>query len=114
VGDGEARKRYILVNNPEEAERDKANRERALLRIREELERIGELNGAPHTKACCRLIAHETYGRYLKTDRLGQPRIDKAKIKVLLCWMALLLIRVAETKTGKAWRRQRRHLQMCT
>ncbi|MCR4403677.1 MAG: IS1634 family transposase [Firmicutes bacterium] len=172
MGDGEARKRYILVYNPEEAERDKANRERALSRIREELDRIGELNGAPHTKACCQLIAHETYGRYLKTDRLGQPRIDKAKVKaeelldgkyllstsddtlspedvalgykqllevedafrmlksaldmrpvyhrleerirahVLLCWMALLLIRVAETKTGKLWRYQRRHLEM--
>jgi hypothetical protein len=161
----------MLVHNPEEAERDKANRERALLRIREELEKIGELNGAPHTAACCRLVAHETYGRYLRSDRRGQPRIDKAKIKaeqrldgkyllstsddtlsaedvalgykqllevedafrslksaldmrpiyhrledrirahVMLCWMALLLIRVAETKTGKGWRYQRRHLQ---
>lgn len=172
VGDGEARKRYVLVFNSEEAKKDKATREHALERITQQLERIGELNGAPHTKACCELVSHRSYGRYVKTDSNGQPQIDPEKVKneekldgkyllstsddtlsaedvalgykqllevedafrtlksglemrpvyhrleqrirshVLLCWLALLLIRVAETHTGLPWRTQRRQLQM--
>lgn len=171
VGNGVAYRRCILVRNPKEAERDKAKREAVLSRIKEELAAIGDLNGAPHTKACCQLVAHPTYGRYLKTDRKGQPKIDWAKVRaeekldgkyllrtsddtlsaedvalgykqlievedafrtlkgtlelrpvyhrledrirahVLLCWLALLLVRVAESKTGKSWRYLRRHLQ---
>lgn len=177
IGDGEARTRYVLVRNPEEAEWDKAKREETLDKLKLELARIGELNGAPHTKAVCSIIAHPTYGRYLKTDKHGQPRIDKDKIKaeerldgkyllrtsddtlapedvalgykqllqvedafrtlkstlelrpdhpsggtrhrledrirahVLLCWLALLLVRIAENQTGQTWRTIRAHLQ---
>lgn len=170
VGDGEKRIRYILVRNPKEAEKDKAHREEVLAKIQEELKVIGDLKGEPHTKACCNLIAHKTYGRYLRTDKKGQPYIDKAKLKaeekldgkylirtsddtlspedvalgykqllevedafrtiktvleirptyhrlsdrikshVLLCWLALLLIRVAENRTGETWRKMRRLL----
>jgi len=170
VGDGEKRIRYILVRNPKEAEKDKAQREKILAKIKEELEAIGDLKGEPHTKAVCNLIAHKTYGRYLKTDKKGQPYIDKAKVKaeekldgkylirtsddtlspedvalgykqllevedafrtikqvleirptyhrlsdrikshVILCWLALLLIRVAENKTAQTWRSLRKIL----
>ncbi|MBE0467659.1 MAG: IS1634 family transposase, partial [Candidatus Desulforudis sp.] len=171
IGNGEARTRYVLVRNPEEVQRDQAKREEILEKLKLELARIGELDGAPHTKAVCSIIAHPTYGRYLKTDKRGQPRIDKDKIKaeerldgkyllrtsddtlapedvalgykqllqvedafrtlkstlelrpvyhrledrirahVLLCWLALLLIRVAENKTGQTWRTIRTHLE---
>lgn len=171
VGDGEARTRYILARNPKEAEKDRRHREKLLSRINDELARIGELNGKPHNKACCQLIAHKTLGRYLKTDSKGQPRIDSAKIKaeerldgkylirtsddtlspedvalgykqllevedafrtlkttlelrpvyhrledrirahVLLCWLALLLIRVAEIHNQETWRNIRRSLE---
>jgi len=170
IGDGEKRVRYILVRNPQEAAKDKAQREKTLARIREELKAIGDLEGKPHTKACCELIAHKTYGKYLKTDKKGQPYIDKAKVKaeekldgkyllrtsddtlsaedvalgykqllevedafrtikqvlelrpayhrlserikshVLLCWLALLLIRIAENRTGETWRSLRKTL----
>ena len=172
TGDGEARKRYVLVYNPEEAKKDSATRERILERLKQELKHIGELNGAPHTKACCELVTHESYGRYVKTDKSGQPYIDTQKVSneekldgkylistsddtlspeevalgykqllevedafrtlkstlemrpmyhrleqrirshVLLCWLALLLVRVAENSTGETWLRQRHLLQM--
>lgn len=171
VGDGEARIRYILVRNPKEAVKDKAKRDETINKIKQELAAIGELNGAPHTKAVCSLISHPTFGRYLKTDKKGQPKLNQAKIKaeekldgkyllrtsddtispedvalgykqllevedafrtlkttlelrpvyhrledrirshVLLCWLALLLIRCAETKTGHTWRQMREQLQ---
>jgi len=171
VGNGEGRIRYILVRNPQEAIRDHAKREESIRKIKADLAVIGELNGAPHTKAVCNLIAHPTYGRYIKTDKKGQPKLDKTKIKaeekldgkyllrtsdetlspedvalgykqllqvedafrtlkttlelrpvyhrledrirshVLLCWLALLLIRCAENTTGYTWHQMRDHLQ---
>jgi transposase len=171
VGDGEKRERYILVRNPHEAERDKSKREQTLCRIKEALARIGDLKGAPHTKACCELIAHPTLGRFVKTDKRGQPRIDSEKVKqeerldgkylirtsddtlsaedvalgykqlyevedafrtlkstldlrpiyhrledrirahILLCWLALLLVRVASVRTGETWARIRSVLE---
>ena len=170
VGDGEARIRYILARNPKEAERDKEKRELILSKIKEELARLGDLAGEPHCKACCELIAHKSYGRYLKMDERGQPHIDKAKVKaeerldgkylirtsddtlsavdvalgykqlyqvedafrtlkttlelrpvyhrledrirshILLCWLALLLIRVMENQSGQTWAKMRRSL----
>lgn len=74
MGDGEARKRYILVYNPEEA--DRANRQQAVAKIGKELERIGELNCAPHTNACCKLLAHETYGRRVWVRRHTSETAD--------------------------------------
>ena len=170
VGDGEARIRYVLARNPKEALRDKEKRELILSKIKEELAKLGDLGGEPHCKACCELIAHKSYGRYLKMDEQGQPHIDKAKVKaeerldgkylirtsddtlspvdvalgykqlyqvenalrtlkttlelrpvyhrledrirshILLCWLALLLIRVMENQTGQTWAKMRRSL----
>ncbi len=35
---------------------------------------------------------------------------DRIRAHVLLCWLALLLIRIAETTTGDTWHNNRRHL----
>lgn len=81
VGDGERRRRFVLARNPQQAEYDKTTRDLILAQVKEELRRIGDLNGEPHTKACCDLIAHPVFGRYVHTDRRGQPRLNKAKIQ---------------------------------
>jgi hypothetical protein len=171
VGDGEKRERYILVRNPKEAERDRAKREEILSRVKQEIDKIGDLKGAPHTKACCELVAHPTLGKYVKTDKRGQPRVDKAKVKaeerldgkyllrtsddtlspedvalgyrqlyevkdafrtlkttldlrpvyhrledrirthIVLCWLALLLVRIASVRTGQTWSQIRAALE---
>ncbi|KUK40535.1 MAG: IS4-like transposase [Clostridia bacterium 62_21] len=36
---------------------------------------------------------------------------DRIRTHVLLCWLALLLVRVVENKTGWTWRKVRRHLE---
>lgn len=48
-------------------------RKEILARINKELERIGDLKGARHTKACCELIAYPALGRFVKTDK--KPRM---------------------------------------
>jgi hypothetical protein len=171
IGDGEARRRFILVNNPAQAERDRRKRERILARLQNTLQEIGHLNGGQHTKAVCELCAHPVYGRFLRTDAKGQLTIDKAKVRaeerldgkyllrtsddtltpedvalgykqlleiesafrtlktvlelrpvyhrtqnrirahVVLCWLALLLVRVIEIKSGRRWPGVRRDLE---
>ena len=43
VGDGEARKRYVLVRNPQQAERDRKVREDLIAHIEEELRGLRDL-----------------------------------------------------------------------
>ena len=166
VGNGEARERYILVRNPEEAVRDKARREKIIKELEEQLPHMKS-----HVKAVCELMAQPVYGRYLKLDSRSLPKIDRAKIReeekldgkyllrtsddtlsaedvalgykqlllvedafrtlksrldlrpvyhrledrirahVLLCWLALLMIRIAENRTGQTWSSLRATLQ---
>jgi hypothetical protein len=186
VGGGEAARRFVLCHNPEQAERDRTQREQAVVRLEAELERIatlrtkaakqtkttanGRRRGAQqqaddHLKAECALRDHPTLGRWLRQSPGGRLVIDRAKLKteakldgkfllstsdpdlsaedialgyknlleaerafcdlkttlelrpvwhrlerrirahVLLCWLALLLVRVAERQTGSTWRR---------
>lgn len=165
VGDGERRRRFILIHNPEEARKDKATREKTLKKIDEALKSIGEQSGKCHKKSVCTLRAHRTMGRYLRQLKTGEIKIDKGKIKeeahldgkyiistsddtltpedvalgykqlmeverafrtlkttldlrpvyhrkderiqahVFLCFLALLLVRIAERKTNITWDR---------
>ena len=163
VGRGEKRKRYVVVYSRERQERDRHVRENILNRVRAELKRIGDLKGKTHTKAACALVGHRILGRYVKTLKRGQLRLDRKRIgesakrdgkyvlwtsddtlsirdvvmgykklseverawrdlkhridlrpvyhrkeeriraHVLLCWLALLLIRTMEIRTGRTW-----------
>jgi transposase len=171
IGDGEARRRFVLVKNPAQAERDRRERERTLARLQLRLQEIGHLDRGEHTKAVCELCAHPVYGRFLRSDAKGQLKIDQAKVRaeqrldgkyllrtsddtltpedvalgykqlseiesafrtlktvlelrpvyhrtrgrirahVVLCWLALLLVRVIEIKTGRRWPGVRRDLE---
>jgi transposase len=192
--------RWIICHNPEEAEREAAQREAAIARITTELDRIATARTrareqartrrtrtaattaataaarkkaeraaaqeeAAHVKAECALREHPTLGRWLRQTPSGRLTLNRAKITaearldgkyllstsdpdlsaedvalgyknlleaergfrdlkstielrpvfhrleprirahVLLCWLALLLIRVAERRTGMTWRR---------
>lgn len=83
IGDGEARKRYVLVRNPQEAKRDAAQREGHLKAMQEELDNLKRLDGEAHSRAHCRLHSHITYKRYLKMDKRGNLRIDKEAVKTM-------------------------------
>jgi transposase len=167
VGQGERRRRFVLVHNPEEAKKDKATRERNLERIQEALSAMGDQKGKMHKKSVCTLLAHRTLGRYLRQLKNGALKIDRAKVKaekrldgkyllstsddslwpedvalgykqlleverafrtlkttldlrplyhrkderieahVLLCFLALLLVRLAERQAGQTWDRIR-------
>jgi transposase len=194
--------RWIICHNPEEAERDAAQRDAAVARITAELDRIAaartrareqahtrhattttrsaaarrraeqqaEREEAAHVKAECALREHPALGRWLRQTPSGRLQLNRTKIAaeakldgkyllstsdpdlsaedvalgyknlleaergfrdlkstielrpvfhrleprirahVLLCWLALLLIRVAERRTGMTWRQINREL----
>src|SRR6266487_1296625 len=179
--DSAADQRFVICHNPEQAERDKLQRQQAVARIEAELARITaqrqrdrkrHLAGkaahkaeAAHVKAECELRDHPTLGRWIRQLTSGRLVIDRAKVKaeqrldgkyllatsdpdisaedtalgyknlleaergfrdmkttlllrpvfhrlerrirahVLICWLALLLTRVAQRQTGQTWHR---------
>ena len=184
LGEGDAARRFVLCHNPEQADRDRHQREQQLALVAAELERIATLRakagqakaagrgrgrraaaGEDHLKAECALRDHPTLGRWLRQTPGGRLIIDRAKVRaearldgkfllstsdpdlsaedvalgyknlleaerafrdlkttlelrpvyhhlerrirahVLLCWLALLLVRVAERHTDQTWRR---------
>ena len=178
LGEGDAKKRFVVCHNPEEAERDKLERDSQLARLEAELERIEAQRrraktdpGAQHTRAECALRDHPTLGRYLRQTPSGRLRIDRRAVRaeerldgkyllsssdpdltaedialgyknllaaersfrdlkgtlclrpvfhrlehrirahVIVCWLALLLVRVAERQAGETWRRIATELQ---
>lgn len=171
VGDGERRRRFVLVYNPEEAKRDKATRERTIRRIEEALAALGDLTGKCHGKNVCALLSHRTMGRYLRQQKNGAIVLDRGKVRqearldgkyilstsddtlkpedvalgyrqlmeverafrtlkttldltpvyhrkderiqahVFLCFLALLLVRIAERKTGLTWDKIRAQME---
>jgi transposase len=178
--------RFIICHNPEQADRDKSQREQAIARIEAELERIAaqrqrdqqraktgsdkakQKAEAAHVRAECALRDHPTLKRWIRQHASGRLAIDRAKAKaeqrldgkyllatsdpditaedtalgyknlleaergfrdvkselllrpvfhrlehrirahVLICWLALLLTRVAELSCHQSWRTIRR------
>jgi transposase len=173
VGDGERRRRFVLVYNPEQAKKDQATREKTLKRIAEMILALGDPEVASHKKAVCALLSHRSMGRYIRQTKTGKLRINQAKVQeeesldgkyllsssddtlspedialgykqlmeverafrtlkttlelrplyhrkeerirahVLLCYLSLLLVRIAERETGETWDRIRPIMDRC-
>ena len=65
IGDGMRQKRYIIVFNREEKQRDQADREAILVQL-EELASLPQTPEEAHHKKACGLRSHPVYGRYLR------------------------------------------------
>jgi len=188
--EGAADSRFIICHNPEQADRDKTQREQAITRIEAELERIAvqrerdrakagsdkakQKAEAAHVRAECALRDHPTLKRWIRQQASGRLVLDRAKIKaeqrldgkyllatsdpditaedaalgyknlleaergfrdftselllrpvfhrlehrirahVLICWLALLLTRVAELSCHQSWRKIKRETARLT
>ncbi|HET9138693.1 IS1634 family transposase [Actinophytocola sp.] len=182
--------RFVICHNPEQAQRDQAQRDEAIARIQAELARIAEQrtrdaqrprgdkararNEAAHVRAECALRDHPTLGRWLTQQTNGRLKVNAGKVKtearldgkyliatsdphisaedvalgyknlleaergfrdlktqlllrpvfhrlehrirahVLICWLALLLTRVAERGSNQTWRNINRQLGRIT
>ena len=82
VEEGSERRRFVVVRNPKEAERDKRRREETIARLEQEIEQLNRRrrNGCSHSKAVCELKTHRVKGRYVRELKTGELRIDRAKV----------------------------------
>ena len=78
-----SQRRYIVVRNPESAARDKKVRDDSVAVTQQKLDELSQLSGEAHTKQACTLRSHSAH--------------------VLLCWLAMVLIRYAENESGHTW-----------
>jgi transposase len=172
IGQGEKRKRVVLVKNTREQKRAQATREKLVQTLQE---KIAPLNNRTEkskpTKARDQLKSHRVYGKYLKELKDGRLKIDRSKLRnekrydgkyllessddtlsladivlghkqlydveqafrtlkttlelrpnyhsrddrikchIFLCFIALVMVRIIEHKTGKTWARIRREMQ---
>jgi len=78
-GDGEKRKRLVLVRNSDEEKKQLLVRQQIVETIEEMLEKINNRKGHAHTKATCALKSHAVYGKYVKELQDGRLKLDKSK-----------------------------------
>lgn len=55
--------------------------------------------------------AFRTFKNTLSLRAVYHSKDDRIRTHVLLCWLALLLVRIAETEVGDTWHRIRRQMQ---
>jgi hypothetical protein len=163
IGQGERRRRFVLVYNPDQAKKDRAKREQVLQKIGEALLALRAPRRKDDPKAVRRLLSQRKIGPYLRQLKSGKLKIDRAKVRaeqqldgkcllstsddslsaedvalgykqlleverafrtlkttldlrplyhrkderieahVFLCFLALLLVRIAERQTGQTW-----------
>ncbi|QZT35207.1 IS1634 family transposase [Caldalkalibacillus thermarum TA2.A1] len=96
VGDGEARKRYVLVYNPKEAERQREERKKLLEKLQAELDGLKQLSHEVHSKAACRLRSHPSYGKYLRQLKDSTLRLNKQAIRDAEKYDGKYLIRTSD------------------
>jgi transposase len=167
LGEGLEQRRFVVVHNPDEAEKDRASRKKLVARIETELAAMAELPAAKRKAAARKLLGHRSMGRFLKEKADGGLKLLRAKIReeerldgkfllssscetlsaedialgykqlldverafrtlkssldlrpvyhskderirahVLICWLALMLVRIVEVETGLSWDRIR-------
>jgi Transposase DDE domain len=171
VDDGTMRDRFVICRNPDQAERDRAVRDRIVAQLEDAIADSDRLGADERAQRACRLEAKRGLRRFLRQTPGGLLRVDRAAVNaeahldgkfllrssdptlsaedialgykqllqvergwrdmkttldlrpvyhrkedrirahVQLCWLALLLIRIAENQTGDTWRNLRRELQ---
>lgn len=96
VGNGEARKRYVIAYNPDEARRDKQKREQIVQSVEEQLAVLKQESDSAHHKKACALRAHRTYGKYVRQLKDGSLRLDKQAIRDASAYDGKYLIRTSD------------------
>jgi transposase len=96
VGDGEARKRYVIAYNPKEAERDRSKREGIIETLEERLTNLKQLPHEAHRKEACRLRSHDTYGKYIRQLKDGTLKLNQQAVRDAAKYDGKYLIRTSD------------------
>jgi transposase len=80
VGDGEARRRYVVCHNPIEEKRQREHRAQVLSELRVELASLSTKTDQTTTQRGRSLLTSARFGRYLR-DEGGRIHIDRAAVE---------------------------------
>jgi hypothetical protein len=80
VGDGEARRRYVVCSNLDEAARQAGHREKILKLLEAELATLRQAASGKHSKRACELLTTTRFRRYLRETTRGKLKIDRAAV----------------------------------
>jgi len=80
VGNGEKRKRLVLVRNSDEEIRQLKVREQIVETIEKKLSAFNNRKSRSHNKAICEIKSHPVYGKYVKELADGRLKIDKGRV----------------------------------
>ncbi len=115
IDEGTMRDRFVVCHNPDEAARDKQIREALLAQLTEAINASDSLSAEDIALGYKQLLEIERGWRDMKTTLDLRPvrhrKEDRIRAHVILCWLALLLIGLAETQTQQTWRNLRDELQ---
>lgn len=84
VTEGSRTRRYVVVRNPRQAERDRELRASTLERLQAEIDLLNARRSrdrGTHSKAVCNLKTHRSMGRYVRELKSGELRIDRARVR---------------------------------
>ena len=82
VGNGEKRKRLVLVLNSEEEKRHQAIRQEIIDAVEKKMAVLNKRKSRNHNKSICDLKSHPVYGKYVKELTDGRLKIDLKKVKL--------------------------------
>jgi transposase len=82
VGNGEKRKRIVLVLNSEEEKRHQTIRQEIIDAVEKKMAVLNKRKSRNHNKAICNLKSHPVYGKYVKELTDGRLKIDLKKVKL--------------------------------
>jgi transposase len=80
LGDGEKRKRLVLVKNLEEEEHQRQVRQEIIHTIEKKIETLNHRRARSHNKEVCGLKSHPVYGKYIKELSDGRLKIDHLNV----------------------------------
>ena len=80
VGDGEARRRYVVCSNLDEAARQARHREEILELLERELATLRQTASGKHSKRACELLTTPRFRRYLRQTTRGKLKIERAAV----------------------------------
>jgi len=81
VGNGEKRKRFVLVKNDREKERAEKTRREIIAKLEANIKEINTHKQKGKSKAAQKLKAHRVYGRYIKQLKDGRLTLNRSRLR---------------------------------
>jgi transposase len=81
IGNGEKRKRLVLVKNTKEQKRHEQSRKKIIAYLETAIKDINKGRKKAKSKVALALRSHRTYGKYVKELKTGKLALDKTKLQ---------------------------------